>query len=268
MLELLRRFFEREKIEYYSALDYVLLEEINPRLVRRHGFIPKSAVIFLLPYFTGVPENISCYSASLDYHIIIREITDKLIAVLKESYPDNNFVGFGDHSPINERSAALMAGLGILGDNGLLITPKYGSYVFIADLITDLPPEVIGAVNPVPVSRCEGCGTCKAACPTGRLDENGAECLSQVTQKKGELSEEEISLIKRNGTVWGCDVCQSVCPHNKNAPLTPIDFFYEHRIEKLTKRILDSMDDDEFKKRAFAWRGRKTVERNLGCFEE
>lgn len=263
MNDLICRFFESEKIEYYAAVDYTELHEINPRLAGRLGFSPKSAIVFLLPYFTGAAENISSYSASLDYHIIVKELTDKLSALLKEAYPDNSFSGFGDHSPINERHAALMAGLGVLGENGLLITEKYGSYVFIAEIITDLSPCALGAVKPAPVSNCCGCGKCKSACPTGKLRDGETECLSAITQKKGELTPGEAALMRECGTVWGCDVCQSVCPHNENVSLTPIEFFYKDRIGRLTEDIIESMSDAEFEKRAFSWRGRKTLERNL-----
>ena len=267
MLESVRKLFECEKIEYFAAADYSFLEEINPKLITRSGFPPKSVIVFLLPYYTGETVNISRYSASLDYHIIIKEITDKLIRELKQNYPEYNFAGFGDHSPINEREAALSCGLGILGDNGLIINEKYGSYVFIAEILTDLPPDVLGAAKPEAVLRCEGCGACKKICPTGCLSDYEKECLSAITQKKGDLSFEEIALIRKHGTVWGCDACQSVCPHNKNPELTPIDFFYRERIDELTSDILNAMSDEEFKRRAFAWRGRKTVERNLGYFE-
>ena len=115
----IENFFEKENIEYYAALDYAALREINPSLLARSGVLGRSIIIFLLPYYTGEAENLSVYSASLDYHIIIKDVTGRLIALLKSIYPDNNFVGFGDHSPIDERGAALMAGLGILGTAGL-----------------------------------------------------------------------------------------------------------------------------------------------------
>ena len=92
-------------------------------------------------------------------------------------------------------------------------------------------------------------------------------CLSAITQKKGELTEWEISLMREHNTVWGCDVCQSVCPFNKEPALTPVSFFYEDRIPHLTREVLDTMNKPTFKKRAFAWRGRKTVERNLDILE-
>jgi len=63
--------------------------------------------------------------------------------------------------------------------------------------------------------------------------------------------------------LWGCDLCQSSCPHNKNPKLTPVEFFHRDRIPCLTREILDNMSDEDFEKRAFAWRKRKTIERNL-----
>jgi len=256
-------YFEEKKIEYFAALDYNDVRQINPDLMERSGIVAKSLLIFLLPYYVGGAKNLSEYSASKDYHLIIREITSGLISVLKELYPENHFVGFGDHSPIDERGAALAAGLGILGDNGLLINEKYGTYVFLADVITDVPPSELSAVSPHPVLKCEGCGACKRACPTGILRGEGDDCLSAITQRKGELLESEIALMKAYNTVWGCDICQSVCPHNRGAFITPIEFFHEDRINLLTSEILNSLDKEAFEKRAFAWRKRKTVERNL-----
>ncbi|MBE6536625.1 MAG: epoxyqueuosine reductase [Ruminococcaceae bacterium] len=263
----IREFFEKEKIEYYSVLDYKDAVEINPRLRERAGVDAKSIVIFLLPYYSGETENLSRYAASRDYHLIIKDITSKLCSLICELYPGSISKGFGDHSPIDERGAALISGLGILGENGLIINEKYGSYVFIADVITDVPSEALGASKPVPVLKCNNCGLCKKACPTGILRGESAECLSAITQKKGELSEEEIRLMLKFGTVWGCDICQSICPHNKEPKLTPIEFFREKRIEKLTLKELNRMDDESFSERAFAWRGKKTVERNLKFYE-
>ena len=259
----IENFFESEKIEYFAALDYSAVYEINRGLLERNSLDAKSLIIFLLPYYVGDAVNLSEYSASLDYHLIIGEITSKLIEVLRGIYPQNKFAGFGDHSPIDERGAALAAGLGILGDNGLIINEKYGSYVFVADVITDVEPEQLGAISPHPVLKCEGCGACRAACPTGILRAESESCLSAITQRKGDLTQDEIALMKKHNTVWGCDICQSVCPHNSNPSVTPIEFFHRDRISLLTSDVLNGMSDEEFVTRAFAWRKRKTIERNL-----
>ena len=263
----IEKFFENEKIEYFGAVGRESIRLINERLLSRYDLNPKSAIIFLLPYYVGDAENLSEYSAARDYHIIISEITTRLVSLLSEIYPDNKFVGFGDHSPIDERFAAVSRGLGIFGENGLIINEKYGTYVFLADVLSDVDPEVLGADPPRPVSKCEGCELCKTSCPTGALSGCG-DCLSMITQKKGELTESELDLMVKVGTVWGCDVCQRVCPHNINAQVTPIRFFKDNRITNLTESVLLELEDEEFKKRAFAWRGKKTVLRNVQYYDK
>lgn len=267
-MELLRDFFSDEGIEYYSVLAYGDVKEIYPKIRERAGIEPRSVVIFLLPYFVSEGENLSSYATSLDYHIAIRELTGRLCGYLSARFPNNKFRGFGDHSPIDERSAALSAGLGILGENGLIINEKYGSYVFIADLITDVPPESLGAVAPAEVKRCIGCGACKRACPTGILRSEGCDCLSAITQRKGELSDEEQALMVKYNTAWGCDICQRVCPYNKNKKIAPIPFFEQDRVTEITSALIDNMSEEEFENRAFAWRGRKTVLRNAKILED
>jgi len=124
------------------------------------------------------------------------------------------------------------------------------------------------AMEPIAPRFCEGCGICLEACPTGILCGKGDDCLSAITQRKGELSEAECALMQKYNTAWGCDECQSHCPHNASPLLSPLEFFYRERIEELTREELDKMDKAEFEKRAFAWRGRKTVERNLDILKE
>ncbi len=268
MNEILKRAFSRLKIEYFSIVPYSLCKEIRGDIRERMGFVPKSAVIYLLPYYTGEGENISRYALSLDYHIAIREIADGIISALSERYPEASFSSFGDHSPIDERHAALIAGLGIAGDNRLLINERYGSYVFIGDILTNLEPPEIDSFIPSAPRRCYGCGRCKAACPTGVLRGESADCLSDITQRKGELTDPEAALMRKVNTAWGCDECQSACPYNASPIKTPIEFFYRDRIEALTEERLSAMTKQEFSSRAFAWRGIKTLERNLKILKE
>ncbi len=268
MREWLDLIFAEMKIEYYSILSYSDCRETGGNIIKRANLTPRSVIIYLVPYYTGECENISRYAASLDYHLAIKEINETIARALSKKFPEAKIVGYGDHSPIDERGAALISGLGIAGDSGLLINEKYGTYVFIGDVITDIPPEKLGAISPREISRCESCGLCNAACPTGILRGEGCECLSEITQKKGELSEDEASLMREYNTAWGCDECQSACPYNSNPKKTPLEFFYRDRMEKLTKEALCSMDKDTFSMRAFSWRGRKTVERNLAILED
>ena len=262
-MESIKKYFAQQNIEYFSILSYDNCREINKQIIDRQGFIPKSIVIYLIPYYAGESVNLSRYATSLDYHIAISEINAGLEQIIRQSFPDAKIKGYGDHSPIDERHAALITGLGMAGSNGLIINEKYGSYVFIADIITDISPELLGATSPVTVKSCEGCGLCKSACPTGILRGAGEDCLSAITQRKGELTEAEKVLMREYNTLWGCDICQSVCPHNRSPKITPVEFFHRDRIPCLTSEILESMSDEEFKKRAFAWRKKKVVQRNI-----
>lgn len=260
----LAEFFDSEKIEYRAVLDYAQTRVINADIMEREHFTPRSVILFLLPYYAGECENLSRYAAARDYHLAIRDVSERLIAVLRESFPDCSAKGYGDHSPIDERDAALSAGLGVLGDSGLLINESYGTYIFIADVVTDIPPEQLADdFSAKPHRGCISCGACKRACPTGVLRGESFDCLSAITQRKGELSDSEVDLMRKFNTVWGCDLCQSSCPYNKEPKTTPITFFLEDRITRLTSDRLASMSKAEFNERAFAWRGRRTVERNL-----
>ncbi len=255
-------------IEYHAILAYSDVRETAPHIMKKSGLTPRSVLVFLLPYYGGEAVNLSRYAASLDYHIIIKEVTDKICKWLNENFQGSHSCGFGDRSPIDERHCALTAGLGILGDNGLLINEKYGSYIFIADVITDIPPELLGAQPKGEIKKCRHCGKCRAACPTGILRGESNDCLSAITQRKGELTEAECALMREYNTAWGCDICQGVCPHNTAPIETPISFFKENRIDTLTSSILDAMSDEDFSRRAFAWRGKSTVRRNTQILEK
>ena len=268
MKNILKSYFDSKNIEYYAVLPYSACREINRGIMEREGFDPKSVIVYLLPYYTGDTVNISRYAASLDYHLALRECADGLIAAISEVSSGYHLKGYGDHSPISEVSAALVAGLGAIGDNGLILNEKYGSYVFIGDIVTDIEPELLGAITVREVMTCHHCGACKRSCPTGILRSEGDDCLSAITQRKGELTEAEAEMMRKHNTAWGCDLCQSVCPYNREPRVTPVEFFHRERIGELTRELLDSMDKATFMRRAFSWRGRKTVERNLDVLKD
>ena len=119
MTDMLAEFFEKQGIEYYGVLDYALAREINPAIMERESFKPRSIIIFLLPYYAGECENLSRYAVARDYHLAIRHYTAELIEELHRLFPDSSAKGYGDHSPIDECDAALSAGLGVQAGTGL-----------------------------------------------------------------------------------------------------------------------------------------------------
>ena len=201
-------------------------------------------------------HNVSLYAAPRDYHLFAKDLFDDVIPKLQALFPGNAFRGMCDHSPINETLTAARAGLGIIGDNTRLINEKYGSYVFIGEVFTDADIETSAPCDP---GECIHCGACAAACPA----QFGETCLSEITQRKGELTRDETDMMIRTGTVWGCDVCQEVCPMNEGKAFTPIDYFRTDLIYDLDDRVLSGLDKEEFAERAFSWRGRSVPERNI-----
>lgn len=238
-------------------------------LLERAGIENGTAVLFAVPYFTPdclrPDRNLSAYAVAKDYHGYFADLFRELIPLLQQRFPSNRFAGFADHSPIAEVEAAAKAGLGVIGENRLLITEDYSSYVFLGSLITDalLPTKTTAAES------CIGCGACKKACPAA----NGSECLSALTQKKGVLSPIEEEQIVKHGSAWGCDLCQACCPYTRRALekgsiFTAIPYFLQDNLPHLTVRTLSQMSDDAFSSRAYSWRGKATVLRNLQLLEK
>lgn len=246
-------------------------------LLERAGIPPTgTAVLFAIPYVMTADaddprRNLSLYAVPRDYHGYVKELEETALPFLKRTYPDLTFALFADHSPILEVDAAARAGLGVIGMNGLLLTHEYGSLVFICELVTDTDyTAVTGEATPEfpaepPV--CEGCGLCVSACPAGCGVGRRDGCLSALTQKKGILTSEETAAIVKNGLVWGCDACQLACPHNraviKAGKDTPIPYFREARVIRVDTDTIATMDDTAFSQRAYAWRGRAVISRNI-----
>jgi epoxyqueuosine reductase QueG len=219
----------------------------------------KSVIVYLFPYYLGDKfyknSNISKYAVSEDYHNIVGNMLKGIIEELKSNFPNNKFEYFCDNSPIKEVEASFLCGLGVKGRNGLLINKDYGSFCFVGEIVTD-----VEFPYSLPEDRdCLNCGICEKMCPNkaihkGRVDIE--KCLSDITQRKGELTQEQTSLIEKSDSIWGCDVCQNVCPMNKNIKVTPIKEFFDSAIK--TFNIGDNIDG-----RAYAWRGRAVIERNF-----
>ncbi len=269
----MRDILSKFNIDTFAFIEAEKCKVANERL---HSALPEGCnVIFMLfPYFCGNCDGkISAYGAVHDYHFFAREVFSLLEKYFSENFPEDFTKGYADHSPFLECEGAAMAGLGVLGDNSLLITEKYSSYVFIGELVTTVSREKLLSLG-IPegngnIEECLHCNSCKSACPSrcaGSIDRDN--CISSTTQKKGELTYDEIQFVKSGGSIWGCDVCQEVCPYTikakrKNTIYTPIDFFKSSYLGKDPEKQIPQMDNDTFERYPFAWRKRQTVERNI-----
>ena len=244
---------------------------VEERLLGTSLFTPESAIVCLFPYYVEHkdPSNLSRYTWATDYHLVINEYLKKLIEKLQIINTDAQFSIHCDTSPLADRYMAYLAGLGFYGKNNCFISPKWGSYVVIGTILTTLELE---PDTPLTQS-CMECNRCITACLGQCLGHDEFKfdtCKSYLTQKKGELTSEEEHIIAKTPLVFGCDVCQEVCPHNKDIPTTPIPEFQS--VEPyIDIDELDSLTNKEFKAkyghRAFSWRGKKILMRNQEIIE-
>ena len=251
---------EKHGIHAYGVCDYGGITEFLP--CRNREWIPQNArsvIVCAFPYYTGdhPGANVCRYAMVPDYHVVVRGILNEAAEELRSHF-HAAFVGFTDVSALPERQCALAAGLGFPGLNGLVIHPVYGSYFVIGELVTDYLFDF-----DVPLQyTCLQCGACIRVCPAGAITREGIDytrCLSEVTQRKGELTEEEQTLIAKNGLMWGCDRCQDYCPHNKKVPLTEIGAFASDIQPIVTRENLNPL----CKTRAFGYKGKTLLKRNL-----
>ena len=224
-----------------------------------------SAVVALFPYYVGEVKgaNLSKYTYGKDYHIVAKEYLEKIA----EHFGFEKYEIHADIGPSVDRELAVNAGLCFKGKNTMAINEKYGSYFFIGYIVCDEKLEF-----DVPCKdMCMDCGKCVNACPGGAIGDDFTidieKCASHISQKKGELSRDEINLIKKTGLCFGCDICQNVCPHNRSAKITPITEFKENILTSLSVLDIENLSNKEFKEkygdRAFSWRGKSVLIRNL-----
>lgn len=258
--EKLKTILNRHEIRSFGVCDYREITEFLP--CRNRERIPENArsvIVCAFPYYTGEhPEaNVCKYAMVPDYHVVVRQILNAAAQELQEAF-GASFVGFTDVSALPERECALASGLGFPGLNGLTIHPEYGTFFVIGELVTDYLFPFDVPMNAV----CMQCGACMKACPAGVISGEGVDytrCLSEVTQRKGELTEQEQQLIRKNGLMWGCDCCQNCCPHNQNLPLTYLQAFSSDVETQVTWENLNRL----CKTRAFGYKGKTLLKRNL-----
>lgn len=181
----------------------------------------KSVISLTLNYYPearqadGAAPKISKYAYGTDYHFVIKDKLKQLMEVISEQIGEVNGRAFVDSAPVLDKAWAKKAGLGWIGKNANLINKKAGSFFFLAELITDL--EMNYDVNPS-ADYCGTCTRCMDACPTEAIVApyvvDGSRCISYLTiELKNELPAEFKG--KMDNWMFGCDICQDVCPWNK-----------------------------------------------------
>jgi epoxyqueuosine reductase len=214
----------------------------------------KSVITLLLNYYPsqkqkpGAPK-ISKYAYGKDYHDVIREKLNRLMALIKENIGAIHGRGFVDSAPVLERTWAQRSGLGWVGRNGNLINKQSGSFFFIATLITDL--ELI-CDDPFAKDYCGTCTRCIDTCPTDAIlpDKvvNGSKCISYFTIELKDMLIPESLKGKFDNWMFGCDICQDVCPWNRfSKPATEIEFTPLPEILNLSTKEWEEMSEDTFK---------------------
>jgi epoxyqueuosine reductase len=179
----------------------------------------KSVVSLLLNYFPTQKQNpdsfkISKYAYGQDYHLVIKDKLKLFYQKIQEEIGEVNGRFFVDSAPVMDKVWAQKSGLGWMGKNGNIIHPKRGSFFFIAELILDLELEADGPIKDF----CGTCTKCMDACPTDALNQayvvDGSKCISYLTIELKDAIPVEFK-DKMSDWIFGCDVCQDVCPWNR-----------------------------------------------------
>lgn len=240
---------------YHAGMDYLQrhaslktnLESVLPYAATvisvAFSYAPKEFRDFRLP-------QIACYAYGDDYHDVIRRRLTSVVEMLKEELGGEWRICI-DSAPVAERYWALKSGIGIRGMNGSVIVGNAGGYIFLAEIIT----TVLLPADEPSRGECKKCGACQKACPQKALLADGTidsrRCLNYLTiEHKGEWREELAGYMQGDvagNTLYGCDICLRVCPHNKNIVPTEIrEFEPRERIMTLTADEAAVMTQEEF----------------------
>ena len=205
---------------YHGEMNYMenhFDKRLNPTLLVDGA---KSVISLSYNYFPKVKIDeinnfkISKYAYGEDYHEVIKDILKEMVAELQEEIGEFGFRVFVDSAPVLEKAWARKSGLGWVGKNANLITKKHGSFYFLAEIICDLELEYDLAVT----DHCGSCRACIDACPTQAIVSDrivdGSKCISYATiELKNEIP--DYFNGKMDDWMFGCDVCQDVCPWNR-----------------------------------------------------
>ncbi len=238
--------------KYHGAMQY--MENHYEKRVDVSKLVPgtQSVIVVLLNYYTdnkqessGVPV-ISKYAFGRDYHAVVRQKLKLLLQYINDKIGKTSGRAFSDSAPVMDKVWAVKAGLGWIGKNTNLITPQYGSFLFIGTLLID---RVLHYDKPID-DLCGSCMRCIKACPTKAIVQpyilNANRCISYLTiEYKGSIPEEFKGKFRNR--IFGCDICQDVCPWNKTAkPHTVSELSPVPEIMKLSKEDLQNLTEEQF----------------------
>lgn len=272
--EMRNRLIRQQELQYQSGFEEKDIEKrVNPALLMEE---PRSIISIALAYPSkmkvrvvskkGERRGIFCRASwGKDYHLILRERLQQLEEFIQLKLPTAKCKSMVDTGELVDRAVAERAGIGWSGKNCSIITPEFGSYVYLGEMITTIPFEPDEPIE----DRCGTCNKCIDACPTGALVQGGQlnaqRCIAFLTQKKGFIAEQFREKI--GNRIYGCDTCQTVCPVNKGK-----DFHFHDEMEaspEIVKPLLTPilhMSNREFKEKfghlSGSWRGRKPIQRN------
>jgi epoxyqueuosine reductase len=234
-----------------SYMERNLEKRTDPRLLVDGA---KSVITVLLNYYPAelLPEEnnykIARYAYGRDYHDVVRDKLSELVEDIKLEIGNLSARAFVDSAPVLDKAWAERAGLGWIGKNTCLIHPKLGSFLFVGEIITNLELEYdAGRVNDL----CGGCTRCLDACPTGALvgarELDARKCISYLTiEYKGELPESEKE--KFHDWIFGCDICQDVCPWNRKAAPNGIPEFQPLQLlTEMNKERWENLSEEAFR---------------------
>ncbi|MCM3062927.1 MULTISPECIES: tRNA epoxyqueuosine(34) reductase QueG [Bacillus] len=268
------RLILHESLGYLSGFEEPDIEKrTNPALLLPKA---KSIVAIALAYPSKMKDaprstkdarrGIFCRASwGTDYHVVLKKKLDMLEEFLRSKHEDIRTKSMVDTGELSDRAVAERAGIGFSAKNCMIITPEFGSYVYLAEMITNVPFEPDEKIE----DQCGTCNKCVDSCPTGALVNpgqlNSQRCISFLTQTKGFLPDEFRSKI--GNRLYGCDTCQTVCPINKGK-----DFHLHPEMEpdpEIAKPLLKpllTISNREFKEKyghvSGSWRGKKPIQRN------
>lgn len=225
------RFTEWLEKGYGSDLEYLkryLDRRFNPAdLVEGAKTVIVCGVNYRNLVSEGYPDGFNglktaSYAVCRDYHLSIKEMAGKMLSILQTQYPELHGRTFTDTAPIIEKAWAFEAGLGNIGRNSLLITPQFGSFVLLGEIVIDDYAET--SAKPAPQDICKGCRACIEHCPNHAITEEytvDTRLCTSALSLEGKTRKPEMM----HGWVCGCDLCQTICPHNKHKPLAENTLF-------------------------------------------